>query len=73
MPAATGTAVAGAGAAIGLGNCEISMAEPEGTNLAGSLSAVPLVASLTGIPLSRSCPDAEAVAAAAVVESAPAA
>ena len=73
VPAATGTAVAGAGVSIGLGNCEISMAEPEGTNLAGSLPVALPVASLTGIPLSRSGPDAEAVAAAAVVETAPAA
>jgi len=41
--------------------------------LAGSLP-VALLASLTGIPLSRSCPDAEAVGdAALVVESVPAA
>lgn len=74
MPAATGTAATGAGVAIGLGNCEISTAEPAGTNLAGSLAAALLVASLTGIPLSRSCPDAAAVAGAALLaESVPAA
>ena len=58
MPPAAGAAVAGAGVAAGRGSCEISMAAPDGTNLTGSAPAELLVASLTGIPLSRSCEDA---------------
>ena len=67
MPLVAGVIVAGAGVPIGLGSCEISTAEPEGTNLAGSLPVALLVASLTGMPLSRSCPDAAVLGDAALV------
>jgi hypothetical protein len=42
------------------GNCEISMMSLGGTNLAGSGSDRPVVASVTGIPFNRStdCPSA---------------
>lgn len=66
MPLVAGVLVAGVGVPIGLGSCEISTVEPEGTNLAGSFPVALLVASLTGMPLSRSCPDAAVVGVAAL-------
>ena len=54
MPVVGG--VPGAGAAWG--SCAISMGEPAGTKRAGSAAAPLVVASFTGIPLSRSEPGA---------------
>jgi hypothetical protein len=60
VPPAAGAAAAGADdVAGGRGNWEISIVDPDGANLAGSAAAARLVASLTGMPLSRSCEDAE--------------
>jgi hypothetical protein len=66
VPTAAGAAAAGAGVAAGRGNWEISLADPEGVNLAGSVPAELPVASLTGMPLSRSCEDAEVAGDAAL-------
>ena len=66
MPPAADATAAGAGVAGGRGSCEISMVDPDGANLAGSAAVVRLIASLTGMPLSRSCDGADVVGDAAL-------